>query len=87
MATVNDPLQHPHVSRKPGQRIHRLDLFETVTEKMRGNSGIRLRIQPMPEVKPMLYPQNGSIAIGSRRPGNAPGFAAAVVSEPIVAPM
>src|SRR5271168_1933253 len=36
---------------------------------------------------PMLYPQNGSIAIGSRRTWPTVPAAAAVISEPIVAPM
>src|SRR6266700_3377554 len=33
----------------------------------------------------MLYPQKGSIAIGSRRSGGKPASAAAVASDPIVA--
>src|SRR6186713_473213 len=33
----------------------------------------------------MLYPQNGNIAIGSRRSGGRPASAAAVASEPMVA--
>src|SRR5580693_4113077 len=39
------------------------------------------------QYSPMLYPQNGSIAIGSRRTTPTAPAAAAVVSEPIVAPM
>src|SRR5580693_6348870 len=39
------------------------------------------------QYSPMLYPQNGSMAIGSRRTTPTAPAAAAVVSEPIVAPM
>ena len=35
----------------------------------------------------MLYPQNGSIAMGSRRTCPVVPAAAAVVSDPMVAPM
>src|SRR5215469_8769600 len=75
-------------SPKPGQRNWPFTpLRNQFTLKI---SGGFVRRFPMSsqcwKYSPMLYPQNGSIAIGSRRTLPTAPAAAAVVSDPIVAP-
>jgi hypothetical protein len=89
MHAVDDPLSTRIFSLQPGHRnLPSVFLAKQFTWKTRGMM-LRLRciLIQLRKESPMWYPQNGNMAIGSRRTVPALPPAAAVVSEPTVAPM